>query len=54
MDEEGGRMSAPIPMRREPDRVTPWQSLKALAFILVLLGPGLPLTILLWRLAVGG
>ena len=35
-------------------RVTPWQSLKALAFIIVMVGPVLPLTIFLWRLAVGG
>lgn len=55
MGEAGGRMNDPVPLRRsEPDRVTTWQSLKTLAFLLVLFGPGLPLTILLWRLAVGG
>ena len=47
-------MNDPVPLRREPQGVTPWQSLKALAFILVMVGPVLPLTIFLWRLAVGG
>jgi hypothetical protein len=52
----GGRMNDPVPMRGrpDPDRVTAWQSLKVVAFLMVLFGPGLPLTIFLWRLAVGG
>jgi len=52
---EGGGMNDPVPLRRpEQDRVTNWQSLKVLAFLVLIFGPGLPLTILLWRLAVGG
>ena len=53
----GGRMTEPIrrisPQPRS-EAVTPWQSLKVVGFFLVLFGPGLPLTIWLWRLAVGG
>lgn len=41
-------------MEEAGSRVTPWQSLKAFAFIVLMLGPGIPLTILLWRLALGG
>lgn len=54
MDEDGG-MNDPIPLRSRADQgVTPWQSLKVVGFFLILLGPILPLTIFLWRLAVGG
>jgi hypothetical protein len=49
-------MNDPVPLRSraETQGVTPWQSLKVIAFFLVFLGPVLPLTIFLWRLAVGG
>jgi hypothetical protein len=55
-EKAGGRMNDPVPLRgrAEPDRVTPWQSLKVVAFVLIFFGPVLPLTIYLWRLAVGG
>jgi hypothetical protein len=52
----GGRMTEPIRRIAPESRsegVTPWQSLKAVGFMLILLGPGLPITVLLWRLAVG-
>lgn len=57
MDEAGGRMTPPVPIRQdipERERVTPWQSMKVLGFLVILFGPILPLTIFLWRLAVGG
>lgn len=42
-------------MDENPDRrVTPWQSVKALGFVVLMLGPGIPFTVLLWRLALGG
>lgn len=55
MDGAGSRMNDPVPLRRnDPERLTPWQSLKVVGFLFLLLGPGIPLTVLLWRLAVGG
>lgn len=55
MDEEaGGRMNEPVPIRRADNQVSSWQALKVFGFLLVLFGPILPLTIFLWRLAVGG
>lgn len=53
MDETRGSLNATYrPAERE--RVTQWQSMKVLGFMVVLFGPVLPLTIFLWRLAVGG
>lgn len=50
----GGRMNDPVPLRpRAETAVTPWQSLKVVGFMLIFLGPVLPITVLLWRLAVG-
>ena len=54
MDEAGGRMIDHVPLRPREDKITPWQSLKFVGALLLLFGPGLPLTIFLWRLAVGG
>lgn len=53
MDEARSRMTY---IQGEPprERVTSWQSVKMLGFIIILLGPVLPLTVFLWRLAVGG
>lgn len=49
-------MNDPIPIHKERNEVSEsgWRSLKAFAFVLVLLGPIIPLTILLWKLAVAG
>lgn len=53
MDETRGSLNATYrPAQRES--MTPYQSLKVLGFFVILLGPGIPLTIFLWRLAVGG
>jgi hypothetical protein len=50
-----GERVTPIPVQYEPETrvLTAYEALKVIGFFVVLLGPLLPLTIWLWKLAVG-
>jgi hypothetical protein len=52
--DEGGGMNDPVPIRRADNQEAQSQALKVFGFLLIFFGPILPLTIFLWRLAVGG